>query len=314
MANLISNPKFETNTTGWNQIAGATRVSGTTPPGTTPIGSTTSLRIPIAQFSTISTQFTINIPPADIYVRYYIQREDDDPTSLTVRIKDISNTIWYTFSHNVNNTSTTWLQVTGSFNATASGTYTLEIEPTGITGASVLYVTDFYVGTSSNYCFNKGTEILCLKNNIEQYIPIETINKETDLIKTYRHGYKKVEGVYHSLFKNNINDYKNSMYIMKKQENMTKDLIVTGGHSILVDNYKTDELRRKHKKTFGSKLDPIDDKQLLLAGFSDSFVQIKGDDIYDIYHIVLEDEDGKSKRYGIWANGVLTESAYKNIL
>ena len=104
------------------------------------------------------------------------------------------------------------------------------------------------------------------------------------------------------------------MYIMKKQENMTKDLIVTGGHSILVDNYNNDEIRRKHKKTFGSKLDPIDDKQLLLAGLSDSFTQIKGDDIYDIYHIVLEDEDGKSKRYGIWANGVLTESAYKNIL
>jgi hypothetical protein len=38
---------------------------------------------------------------------------------------------------------------------------------------------------------------------------------------------------------------------MKKQENMDKDLIVTGGHSILVDNYNNDEIRRKHKKTFG---------------------------------------------------------------
>ncbi len=183
-----------------------------------------------------------------------------------------------------------------------------------LTSDNYYYITDIYIGTSSSYCFNKGTEILCMRDNSEKYIPIESINKDSDLVKSYKHGYKKIEGIYHSLFKNNVNDYKNSMYIMKKQENMTNDLIVTGGHSILVDNYKTDKIERKHKKTFGSKLDPIDDKKLLLAGFSDSFTQIKGDDIYDIYHIVLEGEDGKSKRYGIWANGVLTESAYKNIL
>lgn len=175
------------------------------------------------------------------------------------------------------------------------------------------YVTDFYIGTSSNYCFNKGTEILCTRNFVDRYIPIEFINKETDLVKTYKHGNKKIQNIYHSLLKNNVNEFTKSMFVMKKKENMTNDLIVTGGHSILVDNYKTDELERKHVKAFGF-LDPIDDKQLLLAGFSDSFTQIEGDDIYDIFHIVLEDDDGKSKRYGIWANGVLTESTYKSIL
>jgi hypothetical protein len=255
------------------------------------------------------------------YLRFYIKYIENNQGSLNSNINIyLENALPHIypmliFSYSPNTIGSEWTKVTSTFTAPDNGNYIFRISQfLDPSGTDYFYLTDIYIGTSSTYCFNKGTEILCLRNDIETYIPIESIKKETDLVNTYKHGYKKIEGIYHSLFKNNPNDYKNSMYIMKKQENMTKDLIVTGGHSILVDNYNNDEIRRKHKKTFGSKLDPIDDKQLLLAGLSDSFTQIKGDDIYDIYHIVLEDEDGKSKRYGIWANGVLTESAYKNIL
>jgi len=314
MTNLINNSNFSGSFSTWTGLSATDQVSGISPNEN---GVTTAFKI--TNTTTANVYQDVTTSATTYYVRFYIKYLGTDigaSDPVTIRLDrdpngSIDNQFNLLYTASI---GSDWIRVTQTFTGTAGGTYRFKISQ-AITGTTDYYhLTDIYIGTSSSYCFNKGTEILCLKNNTEQYIPIETINKETDLIKTYRHGYKKVEGVYHSLFKNNPNSYKNSMYIMKKQENMTKDLIVTGGHSILVDNYKNDEIRRKHKKTFGSKLDPIDDKQLLLAGFSDSFTQIKGDDIYDIYHIVLEGEDGVSKRYGIWANGVLTESAYKNIL
>lgn len=176
-----------------------------------------------------------------------------------------------------------------------------------------IYVTNAYLGTSSEYCFNRGTKILCLVDNIDKYIPIEQL-KKGDLVKTYLHGYRKIDSLMHSVFKNNINDFKKSMYVMPKKNDMTDDLIITGGHSILVDSYDSEEVKNEHKHLFG-ELDPIDDKFLLLAGKSTLFNQIQGDNLFDIYHLCLEgDTPEHDRRFGIWANGVLTESTYKKII
>ena len=138
-----------------------------------------------------------------------------------------------------------------------------------------IYVSDIYLGTctSSSYCFNRGTKILCLKNNEEIYIPIENLQKG-DLVKTYLHGYRKIDSLMHSIFKNNVNEFTKSMYIMPKQDDMIDDLIITGGHSILIDEYESEEVKNQHKQLFGGELDPIDDKYLLLAGKSSKFRQL----------------------------------------
>jgi hypothetical protein len=164
-------------------------------------------------------------------------------------------------------------------------------------------------------CFNKGTKILCInKNNEEEYIPIEKITNDI-LIKTYKHGNKKIYKIANNIIHNDCTHFTKSMYIMKKRGDMIDDLIVTGGHSILIDEYNTEEIKDEHKNIFG-KLEQIDNKYLLLAGKSELFEQIKDDKSYIIYHIALinDDEDNDCTRYGIWANGILTESTFKYIV
>jgi hypothetical protein len=326
MSNLILNPQF-TSKNNWTSLSDGD-VTTTTPSNENNISSVLKV-----DYTTASSGNPQNTTYQDIsnltggttyYLRYYIIYKGSFVTPgrslVTISlVRDPTNLQLDVFTpeqHDSAGPNNTWTKVTHSFTAQSGQTYRFKINHaiSSQHQSDIYYITDIYVGTSSSYCFNKGTEILCLKNNEEKYIPIESINKETDLVKTYKNGYKRVEGVYHSLLKNNIDNYRKSMYIMKKQENMTNDLIVTGGHSILIDDYDNDKIKNKHKKIFGNKLDPIDDKQLLLAGQTNTFTQIQDDNFYDIYHLVLEDENGQSRRYGIWANGVLTESAYKNII
>jgi len=197
-------------------------------------------------------------------------------------------------------------------------TTTINVNFTAVsaTDDNVFSIENVYIGESSQYCFGKGTKILCLnKNNEEEYVAIEKLDVDNHLVKTYKHGYRKIHKVVHSLFKNDVSSFLKSMYRMPKHGDMTDDLIVTGGHSILVDNYETEEIKTHHRHLFGGELDPIDDKHLLLAGQTPLFEQIQGNELFDIYHIALEgDHENHDSRYGIWANGVLTESTYKKVI
>jgi hypothetical protein len=149
-------------------------------------------------------------------------------------------------------------------------------------------------------CYNYDTKILCLNNLFEEeYIPIQNL-KSGDLVKTYLHGYRKIDLIGKISFSNKANIL-NCMYKMEKTEEngLFEDLIVTGGHSILVDN-----LEKENQ-------DKIDDKYLLLACNSDQFVKLIGNDIFTCYHLTLESED-ENQRFGIWANGILSETTSKN--
>jgi hypothetical protein len=70
------------------------------------------------------------------------------------------------------------------------------------------------------------------------------------------------------------------MYKMSKTEtnNLTEDLFVIGGHSLLVYELS----KEKHLRTssiWGTPL-KIDEKYLLLASITDNFERIEGDDVY----------------------------------
>jgi len=80
-----------------------------------------------------------------------------------------------------------------------------------------------------------------------------------------------------------------------------EDLIVTGGHSLLVD--KLEETNEQPVM--------IDDKYLLFAYLSKDFVKLENIEMYTYYHFVLENSDDNG-RFGVWANGVLTETTFKN--
>ena len=165
--------------------------------------------------------------------------------------------------------------------------------------------------TNDPACFNEGTQILCLNKELkDEYIKIEELRKG-DLVKCYKYGYRRIDVIGKNAMINNPKKWISCMYKMSKtdENGLTEDLIVTGGHSILVD--ELGELKEESDRVFGGNSPMIDDKYLLLASVSKSFKKLENNNTYTYYHFVVENEGDDSKSYGVWANGVLTESTSK---
>ena len=159
-------------------------------------------------------------------------------------------------------------------------------------------------------CFNEGTKILCLNKNFEEeYIPIENLRKG-DLVKSYKHGYRKIDLIGKNIMINNPEKFNECMYKMEKTEEngLIEDLIVTGGHSILVDDLGN--FKEENDKIFGRSI-MIDDKYLLLSAVSNDFKKLENTDLYTYYHFILENNGNNDERFGVWANGILTETSSK---
>lgn len=160
-------------------------------------------------------------------------------------------------------------------------------------------------------CYNENTKILSLVNGKRLYVPIQDLRKG-DLIKTFLHGYKKVDVIGKGSFTNNVNKPDTCMYKLVKSEQNTliEDLIVTGKHSLLVDHVPTSIL----DDHFDGKLEnvqKVDDKYLIHASINPAFEKMEDSNEYTYYHLVLENDDNsETKRYGIWANGVLSETTF----
>ena len=170
---------------------------------------------------------------------------------------------------------------------------------------------------STNYCFNEGSQILYLNKKMkDKYIAVEHL-KKGDFVKTYKHGYRKVSKIIKGSFKNNPKNWNMCMYKMVKTESngLLEDLIVTGGHSILVDSI-TEEQQAKYDEmglTDWSN-QTIDGKHLLLACVSDEFTAMPDDNRYTYYHLLLENNNDEEERFGIYANGILTETPNEKTL
>jgi hypothetical protein len=161
-------------------------------------------------------------------------------------------------------------------------------------------------------CFNEGTKILCLNNNFEEeYVLIEEL-KKGDLVKTYKHGYRKIDLIGKKDMINNPENFHECMYKMEKtyKNGLIDDLIVTGGHAILVDDLGS--LKEENDKIFGGSTLMIDDKYLLTAAVSEDFKKIEDINIYTYYHFSVENNGDDDERFGVWANGILTETVSKN--
>jgi hypothetical protein len=97
---------------------------------------------------------------------------------------------------------------------------------------------------------------------------------------------------------------------MSKNETneLVADLILTGGHSILVDDlgkYKRNDINDScYLKIF--------DKYLLLCCVSDDFEKLEDTNDYTYYNFCLENNGDDDERFGVWASGILVESTSKN--
>lgn len=161
-------------------------------------------------------------------------------------------------------------------------------------------------------CFNEGTKILCLNKNLEEeYIPVENLRKG-DLVKSYKHGYRKIDLIGKNPMINNPQKWYKCMYKMEKtyDNGLIEDLIVTGGHAILVNNLDK-RYKKINDKCFFGKTPMIDDKYLLLSSVSNNFVKLNNTNLYTYYHFILENNGNDNERFGVWANGILTETPSK---
>jgi hypothetical protein len=164
-------------------------------------------------------------------------------------------------------------------------------------------------------CFLEGTKILSLLDGKESYVPIENLRKG-DLVKTSRHGYKKVELIGKGNIVNPANNERSEERLYKcspsKYLELTEDLYITGFHSILVDTL-TDVEREKTMKHMGD-IFVTDKKYRLIACVDERAEPWCSEGNYTIWHVALENTDERMN-YGIYANGgLLVESCSINFL
>lgn len=153
-------------------------------------------------------------------------------------------------------------------------------------------------------CFLEGTTVLCYRDGVEAYIPIETIKCGTSILTP--DGYKKVELIGKGTIVNRGDDERvqDRLYRcpMANYTQLSKDLYLTGCHSILVPTL-TDKQRRKTEEVL-SQVFITGNKYRLMAYIDERAEPWASAGTYTIWHLALESKD-LTKNYGIYVNGGL---------
>jgi hypothetical protein len=197
------------------------------------------------------------------------------------------------------------------------------------TGLNPITTYYFAVKAVVNSCTSSQSNIICVTTQTHchtigcyltdskvltdsQLVPIQLL-KKGDLVQTLNHGLIPIKFVGKRSFFNQLTEKRMNAHLYKLNKNdfpeLTEDLIITGGHPLLIDEKDLDE------KTKKKLLDMIDyGTPIITEGKYRVFALIhpnaelwndEGD--HEIFDIVLESEDPQ-KNYGIWVNGMLTES------
>ena len=160
-------------------------------------------------------------------------------------------------------------------------------------------------------CFKENTQILTDKG----YIQIQDL-RQGDLVKTLNHDFKPIDmigkrEIYHPAIQERIKD---QLYKCSQGEysEVFEDLVITGCHSILVDDFVNEEQKQQTIEV-NSKIYVTDKKYRLPAcvDYRASVYETAG--TYTIYHFALEHDD-YYMNYGIYANGLLVETCSKRNL
>jgi surface protein len=187
--------------------------------------------------------------------------------------------------------------------------YTAPSGEVGDTDDIATYYLNAYPNTI--VCFKEDTKILTDKG----YIPIQDL-RNGHLVKTSLDGYKPIfmiakREIYHSALEERIKDqlYKCTN---EKYPEIFEDLVITGCHSVLVNNFKDDNQREQTSKMLG-QIYVTDDKYRVPICLDEKASVYEKEGSYTVYHIALENEN-YTWNYGIFANGLLVESCSKRYL
>ena len=143
----------------------------------------------------------------------------------------------------------------------------------------------------------------------EVWSPVETL-RIGDLVKSYKHGYRAITHIGKGSFINNPNLWHTCMYTGQKEGH--EPLTITGGHGLLVD-YLTQSETSDQMVLWGRDEQIIDDKIVMVAPVSKEFSPNQTTESFTYYHFVLENDGDENRRYGVWANGFLTETPSVNL-
>jgi len=160
-------------------------------------------------------------------------------------------------------------------------------------------------------CFKEGSKIL----TDQGYRPIEDLRKG-DLVKTALDGYKAVEMIgkrdmNHLATKDRIKD---QLYRCSSDEfpEVFEDLMITGCHSILVDDFVSEQQKNSTMEVNGNIY--ITGNKYRLPACVDGRTKVyEVAGTHTIYHIALENDD-YYMNYGVYANGLLVETCSRRYL
>ena len=165
--------------------------------------------------------------------------------------------------------------------------------------------------TENNPCFLHDTKILTDKG----YVKIQSLRKG-DRIQTLNHGFVPIDMIgfkhmYHPAQKERIADqlYK---YSSATHPEIFEDLVITGCHSILIEEFTDSKQRDKTNEVLGD-IFITDNKYRLPACVDENSKIYETPGKYTIYHLALENHD-YYMNYGVFANGLLVETTSKRYM
>lgn len=181
--------------------------------------------------------------------------------------------------------------------------------PAGMTfsGNQIYVATQYGIYTlpvNEILCFHEDTLILC--NG--KYKCVKDLRKG-DLITTRLNGLVPIESIGHSKIYNPANNLRYQNRLFKYPADISiglyEDLILTGCHSVLVD-----DLTNQQKEDIIDALGRImvtDQKYRLMAYLDERSVPYEVEGVHNIWHFALENIDPRMN-YGVYANGLLVET------
>ena len=232
------------------------------------------------------------------------------PNTATINASDpyttsVGNTAFNNFNKILNNGSATATinGSTGTIAFTNTSTPGLDTVNIYALAPSGFYGINTFALTINAGCFLEGTHILCFIDNEEKYVSIETLHKG-DLVKTFNNGYTPIKyiGSYEC-----VSDANNGLYKLSKNDysELFDDLILTGGHPILVDELSEQEVA--DTLNLWSECKKTDNKYRLLTQINSNATLYHIDQPKSMWDFVLENENTQ-QNFGIYANGLLTET------
>ena len=198
---------------------------------------------------------------------------------------------------------------------------TLLLTASGFSGSIGNTVVNTNVGTFALLPFVLPINLVCFKENTKiltnnGYRSIQDLRKG-DLIKTICHDFLPIDmigkkQIYHEASKIRIKD---QLYKCSQTEypEIFEDLIITGCHSILIDEFFSEEQREKTIEFNNNRVFITDNNYRLPACFDERASVYETAGTYTIYHLALENDD-YYMNYGIYANGLLVETCSKRYL